>query len=339
MPLEVAVVGAGMAGLSCARRLADAGVQVSVFDKARGVAGRMATRRIQNAEGEALSFDHGAQYFTARGEDFQHTVADWIAAGVVQPWTGRLMAFDQGELQQVAPQPRYVGVPRMSSVGRHLLGDMPFYPEHRLVECQHDGQYWHLQFEGRSTILAKSLILALPSTQVVDFLEINHSFYTDAIVQNMLPSWTLMVHCQAPVVVPFDGCFVNSGILSWVSRNNSKPARGTAETWVLQASQAWSQAHVDAPQDWVAEQLLQAFIDVVAQPIQVTAQWLHRWLYALAAEALTVGCWYEPAQQFGLAGDWLNGSRVEGAWRSGQQLAAQVIASRLSHGQAVGLVT
>lgn len=330
MPLEVAVVGAGMAGLSCARRLADAGMKVMVFDKARGAGGRMATRRVDDPQVGSFGFDHGAQYFTAHSAAFQHTVQSWIDAGVVRPWAGRLMSFESDGLHAVASQPRYVGVPRMSAIGRHLLGDMVFRPQHRLLECQHDGQYWHLQFDAQPSLLAKHLILALPSPQIVDLLEINHPFYADAVLQDMLPSWTLMLHSAVPIDVPFDGCFVNSGILGWVARNNSKPLRGGVEAWVLHANRAWSQAHVEAPQDWVAQQLLAAFTQVVGQPVQVTQQWVHRWLYALASEALTVGCWYEQAQHFGIAGDWLNGSRVEGAWLSGQKLAAQIIASRVS---------
>ena len=330
MPLEVAVVGAGIAGLSCARRLAEAGMNVMVFDKSRGPGGRMATRRIEDAQVGSFGFDHGAQYFTARSVAFRQTVKSWVNAGIVQPWVGRLMSFDAEGLHPVTSQRRYVGVPRMSAIGRYLLGDLPFHSEHRLLECQYDGQYWHLQFDGQPSVVAKYLILALPAPQVVDLLEIHHPFYADAVSQDMLPSWTLMLHCAAPVEVAFDGCFVNSGILSWIARNNSKPERSSSEAWVIHASRAWSQAHVDAPRDWVAEQLLAAFIQVVGQPVQVAQQWVHRWLYALASEALTVGCWYEPAQQFGIAGDWLNGSRVEGAWLSGQQLADQMIANRLS---------
>jgi len=58
-PQHIAVVGAGMAGITCARTLQQAGHQVTVFEKSRGLGGRMATR--DSAFG---SFDHGAQYFT-----------------------------------------------------------------------------------------------------------------------------------------------------------------------------------------------------------------------------------------------------------------------------------
>ena len=44
-PKRVAVIGAGLAGLSCARTLADHNIHVTVFEKSRGLGGRCATRR------------------------------------------------------------------------------------------------------------------------------------------------------------------------------------------------------------------------------------------------------------------------------------------------------
>ena len=76
-PPRVAIIGAGIAGLSCATQLARHGCAVSVFDKSRGPAGRMSTRR-----GEGWQCDHGAQYFTARSPEFRAEVARWQAAGV-----------------------------------------------------------------------------------------------------------------------------------------------------------------------------------------------------------------------------------------------------------------
>ena len=42
---RVAIIGAGLSGLVCARSLADDGLRVQVFDKARGPGGRLSTRR------------------------------------------------------------------------------------------------------------------------------------------------------------------------------------------------------------------------------------------------------------------------------------------------------
>ncbi|MCB1942227.1 MAG: hypothetical protein KDI53_09350, partial [Candidatus Accumulibacter sp.] len=53
----------------------------------------------------------------------------------------------------------------------------------------------------------------------------------------------------------------------------------------------------------------------------------HRRRHADSAPALDVGCIWSAARAIGLCGDWLNGGKVEGAWRSGRQLARAVIDS------------
>ena len=42
---QVAVIGAGIAGLACARELQSHGLSVDVFEKSRGPSGRMSTRK------------------------------------------------------------------------------------------------------------------------------------------------------------------------------------------------------------------------------------------------------------------------------------------------------
>ena len=74
---KIAIIGAGIAGLACARNLAQAGVQAVVFDKGRGIGGRVATRRAGN-----LRFDHGAPYVVAKGDDFAKCLRGLIEQGM-----------------------------------------------------------------------------------------------------------------------------------------------------------------------------------------------------------------------------------------------------------------
>ncbi len=60
-PRHIAIVGAGVAGIACARTLVQAGHQVSVFEQHPEPGGR--TRSVDSPFG---SFDAGAQYFTVR---------------------------------------------------------------------------------------------------------------------------------------------------------------------------------------------------------------------------------------------------------------------------------
>src|SRR3546814_6562189 len=58
--MRVAIIGAGISGLACARRLRDAGLEATLFDKSRGIGGRLATRRANPGNPE-VAFDHGAR--------------------------------------------------------------------------------------------------------------------------------------------------------------------------------------------------------------------------------------------------------------------------------------
>ena len=92
----MAIIGAGMAGLACANRLARAGLTPIIFDKGRGIGGRMATKRI-----EQMRFDHGAQYITAYDDRFAKVLGDLQTKGAAAKW-------DDG-----SGRPRFVGVPGM----------------------------------------------------------------------------------------------------------------------------------------------------------------------------------------------------------------------------------
>lgn len=124
--IDVAVVGAGIAGLSAASELAAAGCRVVVLEKSRGVGGRMATRRL----GEAV-FDHGAQFFTVRGRAFGMLVAAAGQAGAVDRWCDGFVrivtdAFGGDELLPAGDgHARWRGVRGMTDLPKHLAAGLP----------------------------------------------------------------------------------------------------------------------------------------------------------------------------------------------------------------------
>ena len=103
----IAVVGAGLAGLTAARILADAGRSVLLVERGRSVGGRLATRTM----GRSV-LDHGAQFFTVRSAEFEAVVEDWLADGAVAEWC---RGFDEED-----GYPRYRGEGGMAALAQYL---------------------------------------------------------------------------------------------------------------------------------------------------------------------------------------------------------------------------
>ena len=329
-PQTIAVVGAGLAGLSCAQALLQAGHTVHVFDKARGPSGRMSTRRAEDDNGP-WQCDHGAQYFTARDPAFRAEVARWQQAGVAALWDARLASFDGTAWSNPAtPLERFVGTPRMTTPAAWLvqhLGEPALAQWQTTVQrLDHNEGGWTITSaeHGPHSPRYSAVLLAVPAPQAVPLLApVSPAGAALATSARMRGSWAVMLRYASPVALPWEGAFINTGPLRWVARDSSKPGRTGQETWLLHASPEWSEAHIEDSAEAVTTALLTAFAALGGPaPLAATA---HRWRYADTEPALTQGSWWDAQMRLGLCGDWLHGGKVEGAWLSGRALAQQVL--------------
>lgn len=323
--MAVAVIGAGVAGVACAGELAAAGVEVRLFDKGRGLGGRLSTRRA-----EPWHFDHGAQYFTVRAPAFAAQASRWLEAGAVQPWTGRLVVLRAGTVELLSSgETRYVGVPGMNAMIRHAVRDLDLRVSVQVAPPEREAGAWHLRDTGGASLgLFRQVVVAAPAPQAAALLAAAPGLAARAAAVPMVCCWSVMLGFEKSLaVLPFDGAFVHDSPLAWVARDNSKPGRPEAEAWVLQASRSWSEGHLEAPGEGVAADLLAAFQEASGHRLPKPAsRATHRWRYAAAAQPLGEDCLYDPELGIGACGDWCLGQRIEDAWRSGRALAVRLMA-------------
>lgn len=319
--MTVAIIGAGLAGLSAAKALVTRGISVVAFDKGRGPGGRMSTRRAETEIGH-LRFDHGAQFFTVSSPAFAETVAAWQDAGVVAPWSGRLVEIDEtGDVHPMQDKPRFVGVPSMNTLIRAEAQGLEVHWGHQVVglEERHDGVYLTLAQAPCSGPFER-VIVATPAEQAANLLASVAPGLSESVrsVQSE-PCWTAMCSFAQAVPVVWDGARISGDVLGWVSRESSKPGRHEAEAWVLQATADWSQRHVDADPEAVGATL---FADFQLRSGAPTPEFLsvHRWLYARPKPAVFSGSLWRDDFRIGACGDWSADGRVEGAWKSGRAL-------------------
>ena len=307
----ICIIGAGMAGLTCATALAAAGRQVRLIDKGRGPGGRMATRRAQTSGGPA-AFDHGAQYFTARDPGFRKQVASWDDRGVVARWP-------------VAGEDAWVGVPGMNEPLRAMAEPLDAEWGRRALALKPDGDLWRIETEG-GAINARTVLIALPAEQAHALLaDAAPELAKDAGGVRSDPCWTVMVRSIEPLDLP-DIVRGEGRPIAWAARNSAKPGRTGSECWVVQASPQRSRDLIALDRETVGPVLLEEFFEQVgvspAAPVHLAA---HRWLYAKPSVLAGAAARYDAKARIGIAGDYLHSPRVEGAWISGTTLARKVL--------------
>ncbi len=328
---RVAVLGAGLAGLMAARTLQDHGLQVNVFEKSRGLGGRMATRRVD----PGMGFDHGAQYFTVRDPHFARSVAAWERQGLVAEWLGTIVRVDApaavGDAPRVTPGQggtrRFVGTPGMTSIARHLARDLAIRLETRIVAAHRDTAGWSLvDDQARTHGPFDYLVSTIPAPQAFELLR-DHPLAANASRTPMTPCWTVMAAFTEPVAVEWDGAFVHGSPLGWVARNSSKPGRvAQPESWVVQAGPEWSNAQRDREKTQVVAEMLAEFARITGGALPTTVHVdAHRWLYAASPTAGEEQAIFDRDTGLALGGDWLAGGRVEGAFRSGVAAAGYLL--------------
>ncbi len=313
---RVAIVGAGISGLICGRRLQKHGFQVAIFEKSPRPSGRAATRHV----GSSLSFDHGAQYFTVRDPLFAEYVDKWVDLGIVAEWNGQIVDIDGPIVQPKVDQPiRYVGVPGMIAMAHHLAAEATVQFETRVTRINRAENSWTLTDSAERTHGPFDyVVMSLPAPQTANLIR-GQELEDQVRAVPMTPCWAVLLAFDNRIELAWDGAFVKNSVLAWVARNSSKPGREqSADCWVLHASPSWSAVHQEDDPQLVQARLKADFDQMtglkLTTPIHLAA---HRWLYSATPLSLDRQALFDAQTGLMICGDWLAGGRVEGAFRSG----------------------
>lgn len=322
---RIAVVGAGIAGLALASRLAPH-ANVSVFEKSRGLGGRMTNRRA-----ETWSFDHGTQFFTARDPAFRAFIDPLITSGTVAEWRGQLVYLEAGKKprKRLWFEPHYVASPTMSALCKHLGAGLDIRAATEIAPlAARTGAGWALE-DTAGTVLGEFdlVISTAPAPQTLRLFDTHLPADSPLRGVRYRSCFALMAGLDPAWQPGWIAGKARDNPIEWVAVQATRPGRSAASALVAHASADWSDAHLEAPPADVEKTLLaelEALTGMPSDAVQYVS--LHRWRYALLDTATATGsAWLDLDAGLAAAGDWCTASRIEDAWRAGQSLASELL--------------
>ena len=317
---NVAIIGAGLAGLSAATALREVGIAVTLFERQALAGGRL---------GNDPQADMGAQYFTARHPAFRQATRQWQDNGWIAEWSPLLYRHDLEQGLRPSPDTiqRLVAVPSMAALAGYLQQGLTL--EHSTINALRQtasGDWLLLTDDDAEHGPFSAVILATSAHAAAELLGVAPSLQQDVARVAMHCCWSVTLQFEQLLPTLVDACFIRTGPLDWLARDSSKPQREGRETWVLQSTASWAEQHRHAPEKEVAAVLAQAMAEVMnlqlPQPIVCRATF---WPDARPAQELKWGALAAPRNNLYGCGDGGLGGRIENAWLSGRQAARALL--------------
>jgi len=308
---DVVVVGAGLAGVACAREVREAGLGVRLIDRGHRPGGRMASRRLWERD---RPVDLGASYFTVSDPGFAAVVDDWQARGLATPWTDTFCVLEDGGTRTTTGAVRWGAPGSLRSLVEDLAADLD-------VER---GEVTDLDLGAATVVLAmpdpqaRRLVGEHPMAGVLD------REWEPVIA--IAASWARRTWDDVSPTGRFDGAFVNGDpAIGWVADDGRR--RGDdAPVLVVHSTPDLARRHLADPAAVVPE--LVAAVRRLMDLDEPEDVHVHRWTFARpigrreAAYALVDG----PGRLVGVCGDgWGLTPKVETAWLSGVRLGRELV--------------
>ena len=322
--MKIAIIGAGISAITIAKNLKGI-ASVSLFEKSRGVGGRMALRRSGPYE-----FDHGAQFFTAKSENFKNFLAPLIKKNVIQQWDARFAEFKNNKiLRRVtwdSEYPHYVGVPGMNAIPMYLSKELNIklnVKVNKIIRNTANG--WELFDDGLNNLGQYDWVISTaPAIQSADILPECFKYRNNLLDKKMVGCFSLMLGFTKALPLLWDAALISDADISWVSINSSKPGRAKSFSMLVHSTNAWAEKHLADDYQNVISYLTKETSEIIGHDAsQADHIDLHAWRYANIGKQTKSDLLIDYDNRLGACGDWLSHGRIESAFEAGFMMAKE----------------
>ncbi len=321
----VAIIGAGISGITLANLL-DKKVKCSIFDKSKGVGGRMATRRA-----EPFQFNHGAQYFKVENKQFKHLLKPLIKNKILQPWkSNHIEVQNKAVIKRVKINNNkyYCGNTKMNSIVKYLArNNFSIKLSCKIQKVKKIKSKWYIyDTENTSYGPYDWIIFTTPPNQATEILCKDFK-YSDIIQKiKMRSCFTLMLGYKKIKKFDFDTALILDEDIKWVSIKNIYQEKKLYFNLLINSSYSFAEKNINSSRDIMFNYLLRKTSDILNIELDnYEHKDIHFWKYAMAEKKNNFGSFLDDRLRIIVCGDWCMNGRVEGAFLSASNAVSKLL--------------
>lgn len=331
---RIAIIGGGLAGLSCAQELRAMGIEPTVFDRGRLPGGRLSSRAVSLDHTLRVVYDHGAPMIHVLDQAFTIKAQEWVEQGVAAWWTPTRSLADGSTARDGRV---LVGVPTMNSIIDALCEKLDLCPSTTVNGLTRTGDRWRLDLEQygqtqRASRMFDQVVLAMPPEQawrLVGTLDIPRFASLESV--RSVPTWVCMMCLDLGDQLAKLPDLLDSQDGDRIVFSHAKPERALPDgitTLVYYANRDWSQTHCESCEEDLSAairdrvlHLLECRLRFKVSWVQILDQRMHRWGLSRAETSFDQAFFFDPSLAIGCCGDWFAGNDAQAAYLSGRSLA------------------
>lgn len=313
---NIAIIGAGITGISLANMLKGK-VNLSIFEKSRGLGGRMATRRAN-----PYQFNHGTQYFKIENKEFKDFLYPLIKNKIIKPWkVNRIEVFNKEVIKKVKiiNNKYYTPVNKMNSVVKYLARNNFFIKLLCKIEkIEKKNDKWFI-FDTDFTSYGPYdwLFFTIPPNQVIDIIYKNFRFLDCIKKISMRSCYSVMLGFDEIKSFDFDIALFKDEDIHSMSIYKKYKTNKEYSSIIINSSYNFAEQNINSCKDKISDYLIKQVSDSLKYELNNFVHTsIHFWKYAMLEKRNNLGSLLDEEKKVVVCGDWCTNGKVEGAFLS-----------------------
>ena len=322
---NVAIIGTGITGVTLANLLHKK-YNLTVFEKSRGVGGRMATRRA-----EPYQFNHGAQYFKLENKEFKDFMQPLMVNKIIKPLkTNQIEILNKKVIKRtkIYNQQYFTAESKMNSVVKSLINNnLSIKLLCKIEETLKENDKWFIVDSDKVSYGPYDwLFITIPPNQAIEILYNSFKFLDIIKKIKMRSCYSLMLGFDKFEEFDFDTALFLNEDVQWLSIRKIILENKEYYNLLINSSYNFAEQNINGSKDKISDHLIKQVSDILKCKLNnYEHKALHFWKYAMSEKNNNLGSLLDEDLKVIVCGDWCMNGKVEGGFLSAKDAAKKLI--------------